>query len=154
MATRRLRLVQHIPKGDTPAFAVVEIRHGENYWRVKINDAMSDMFPILYFGDNSPEFRLKFAAKSKTPQPTPRAVAAAAVRHMNEGRGLISLQEYTDGFVTFAAVFVANSSHLFCLWSTDPDRCPVVDVAGIPQRAVQAIEAARAARAAKTACAA
>jgi hypothetical protein len=152
--TRRLNLVQHIPKGDTPAFAVAEIRRGENYWRIKISDAMSNMFPVLYFSENSPEFRLRVAAKSKAPRPTPLAVAAAAVRHMSEGRGLISLQEYADGIVTFAAVFVANGSHLFCLWSTDPDRCPVVDVAGIPRRAKEAIEAARVARAAKAAGAA
>jgi hypothetical protein len=112
-ASLRLPLLRRVPQ----LFGVSCANPGTYYWFVGLlNEHMA------------PEHRQDYVyfppKKSKLPPLTSEEIAVRASHQLNECRGLVSLQEFRDGFCEFAALFAANSLWTFCLWGTDAARCP------------------------------
>lgn len=143
-AKRKPSLKQHLPEGPEPTFAVTEIVPGRNYWRLQITDNACPEFWGYAGGpgaSNRTEFR--YTPPKKGCPFTVRELALAAALRMAEARGWLTTQEFTDGVCSFSAVFVADSRHVFCVWSTDPERAKPVDLVAMPQLAAEKLAETR-----------
>jgi hypothetical protein len=111
----RLPLLRRVPQ----PFTVTEPCPGQDLWLVGL---LNEHTALEYRSD----YVVEVPAKSTRPPWTPQELAVHGAKRLNEYRGLVSLQRYQDGFVTFAALFVSNSMWTFCLRSTDHALCPPV----------------------------
>lgn len=103
MTVRKLPLKQYIPDGPNgPKFQVVTFKKGNNYWHIRIRDAI--------IGDE-PEFTLDIPKASKKAPVTAQQVANAGAGQLNEATGLVFLTKYTDGIPTYTGIF-ASTPHL------------------------------------------
>jgi len=126
---RKPKFEQYIPNGPTPMFEVITVEKGKNYWHAKISDAI--------VGDE-PEFR--YIVPKKGCPFTVQELANRVAGELNEARGTIILQEFTDNVPTFACVFISNSRQVFCVRSTDHERIKPVDVKDIPKKFAAALK--------------
>jgi hypothetical protein len=109
----RLQLYRRVPA----AFEVVTPKAGDDYWLVGLLNENTELrYRSLY--------TVAVPKKSKLPPWEPQELAVACAKRLSEYRGVVALQEFRGGVCVFAATFASNSTWTFCVWSTDPKRCP------------------------------
>jgi len=112
MARRKLKLHQVFPDQTAESrVLVVEAKKDDNYWLVRITDAMS--------GDvvsDRPYFRGHIAKRG--PRHTLHEVAVRGAEECQGGRGLVQVTRYQDGIPVELGVFISTGRYV---WQVTPD---------------------------------
>lgn len=107
-ARRKPKIVQVIPTAPEGMFEVVELTPGENYFRIRIKDAIVGDEPIFRY--DPPKKGSPFSMEE---------IAYAGSKELNEGSGTVTVTEFKDGIPVRAAVFTSINCCVRQVWTTE-----------------------------------